>query len=127
MLKVFLVAMVSTAIAQTPDGAVKGQVALVSACYADVMKEAVKARVTPATYERNMRVGCTSHEERLNELIKSSVPAELQQRFVPRLRERSVVTYFFILQRMVPLYKDQCAATDYSCIIKLDASSKKPE
>jgi hypothetical protein len=126
MIKLLLTAAISTANAQALNDVVKAQMEVVSACYSEVMKEAVRMTVTPATYERDMRKACASQEEKLSELVKNNVPAALQNRFGARHREHSVLTFFYILQRMVPVYKDQCPAIDYNCIIKLDASSKKP-
>src|SRR6476660_3779342 len=120
MLTLLLTFMLSTADAQAPDAALKAQAEIVSACYADEMKKAVAARPTPAMYESAIHKACAPQEEKLNELVKTSAPAALQRRYVIRLRERSVLAYFYILQRLVPLYKDQCAGDDYNCVVKLD-------
>jgi hypothetical protein len=127
MIRALLATLQIVAYAQTPDDVLKPQVQNVMRCYTDIMKDNLRAAVSPTLYENTIRKACALQEEELKVLAKASLPAELNRddQFVAKLRERSVIGYFNVLQRLVPKYAGRCPSKDYRCIIQLDESSKK--
>jgi hypothetical protein len=121
MIGLLFIAVVTSAHAEANEDALKPQVEIVMRCYTDRMKDNLKVRATPKQYEDDIQKTCGADEVVLKALAKASLPDQLNRddRFVMKVRERAVIRYFNILQRLDPKFKDQCPLKDYACIINV--------